>query len=152
MNTKAYVDNLFDCLEELAHADHWLQRSFSKCARFKADHTLNDEQYDDLEAFTSRFARASDLLVQKVFRAVDAAELESGGTLLDAVNRAEKRGIIAGVDDIRKIREVRNEISHEYVSENLAALLTQVASLTPVLREAIKKTQEYCRHYKPQRK
>ena len=41
----------------------------------------------------SRYTRICDLLLQKVFRSTDAFELERSETMLDALNRAEKRGL-----------------------------------------------------------
>ena len=37
---------------------------------------LQDDLLIELDALTSRFARMSDILIQKVFRAVDAIELD----------------------------------------------------------------------------
>jgi ABC-type phosphate/phosphonate transport system ATPase subunit len=45
-------------------------------------------QLESVEAFSSRFARTVDLLVNKVLRSLDRVELKSEGTLLDVVNRA----------------------------------------------------------------
>lgn len=114
MNKKHSIDNLFQVLNELDNADFWLKRSWLKCKDLNPEEDLTEQQYDDLEAFTSRFSRASDLLLQKVFRAIDAAELEISGTLLDAANRAEKRGIIENVENIRRIREVRTWRNNSY--------------------------------------
>ncbi len=70
MNKKHSIDNLFEVLNELEHAEFWLKRSWSKCKDLNSEEDLIEQQYDDLEAFTSRFSRASDLLLQKVFRAI----------------------------------------------------------------------------------
>ena len=47
-----------------------------------------------MENLTSRFSRTIDLIVNKVFRSIDYVELEDSGTLIDVVNRAEKRELI----------------------------------------------------------
>lgn len=147
MSSKDTIENLFEVLQELDNADYWLKRSWEKCKQIEPGRELSEQEYDDLEAFTSRFARSSDLLLQKVFRAIDAVELERSGTLLDAANRAEKRNIIESVDDIRRIREVRNEISHEYLTNNLTGLFEEVRQLTPLLRTMILNAKEYCKRY-----
>ena len=64
------------------------------------------EEHDALEVLASRFARASDLLVQRAFRGIDRAELEDPGSVLDVLARAEKRGLIESVERFRLIREV----------------------------------------------
>jgi hypothetical protein len=43
-----------------------------------------------------------DVILNKVFRSIDAIELEDGGTLLDVVNRAEKRGIIDSAEPSKR--------------------------------------------------
>ena len=148
MNRTDTIENLFVILKELENADHWLARSWDKCRSISHEQGLSNQQYDDLEAFTSRFARASDLLLQKVFRAIDTAEMEKSGTLLDAANRAEKRGIIESVEDVRRIRELRNNISHEYLTENLILLFEDVNTATPVLRTMMANARNYCERFR----
>jgi len=68
--------------------------------RFSIDRTQNllnqqdwqPEELERLESLASRFARLSDLLMQRVMRLVDDLELTATGTLLDRIHRAEKRG------------------------------------------------------------
>ena len=102
---------------------------------------------DALEALTGRYARVSDMILQKLFRGLDAIELEDQGTLLDALNRAEKRGLIDSAADFREIRELRNEIAHEYAQENLRPLFDNVLERTPALLEIIRRSSDYCRRY-----
>jgi hypothetical protein len=69
---------------------------------------LTDAQLERLEALAARFARLSDILIQKLFRAVDAIELVDEGTLLDRLSRMEKREVIQSAIEWRHIRELRN--------------------------------------------
>ena len=91
------------------------------------------------------------MILQKLFRGLDALEMEEGGTLLDALNRAEKRCLIESVSDFREIREVRNEIAHEYARENIRPLFESVLEHTPALIEIIRRSREYCLRYSPPR-
>ncbi len=52
---------------------------------------MPDEVLAQLDALTSRFARLSDLMLQKVWRAVDALEFVDEGSLLDRIHRADVR-------------------------------------------------------------
>jgi len=53
---------------------------------------------------------------KRVLRAIDRAEFPPpGGTFVDRINRAEKRGHIASAYEWKEIREIRNQIVHEYV-------------------------------------
>lgn len=97
---------------------------------------LSTEELERLEALSSRFARLADLLVQRVLRLVDEIELVPGGSLLDRIHRAEKRGWSAQAGDLARIRELRNLIAHEYAAEQLAQVYRAVAALTPGLLDS----------------
>jgi hypothetical protein len=102
-------------LVDLANARQHLDYSFQQVRGFPE--TLagaTEQQLESAEAFTSRFARSVDLLVNKVLRALDRVELRTEGTLLDVVNRAEKRGLAARAQELREMKDVRNMIAHDY--------------------------------------
>lgn len=84
------------------------------------------EQAEILEALTARFARLVDNLTQKLFRAIDAIELIDEGSLLDRFNRMEKRGIVPSVEQLIEIRQLRNQIAHDYALEDLIPLYQSV--------------------------
>lgn len=69
-------------------------------------------------------------------RLADDLELESPGTLLDRVRRAEKRGWVPQDGQLVRLRELRNLIAHEYEDEDLAALYREVIAGAPVLLQA----------------
>lgn len=75
------------------------------------------------------------ILVQKVFRSIDA------------LNRAEKREIINSIEDIREIRDLRNQIVHEYIDEDLINTFNEIVKYTPKLLEIIMNTKKYCKKY-----
>ena len=110
-------------LAELASARRHLDYSFEETKR--VDPTLagiSERQLESVEAFTGRFARVVDLLVNKVLRGVDQFEIEPPGTLLDVLNRAEKRGLIARAADLREMKMVRNAIAHDYAGAEAPAI------------------------------
>lgn len=80
---------------------------------------VSEAQLESAEAFTSRFARAVDLLVNKVLRCLDALELRPEGTLLDVVLAAEQRGLVSSADLLRELKGVRNTIAHDYAGSQL---------------------------------
>ena len=147
MSEMDYTRNLFETLGALRSAMAWLERSMQICASMPLEGEISAEDHDAFEAFTSRFARAGDVLVQKVLRALDAVELEDGGTLIDAVNRAEKRGLIDSVEQLREIRELRNEIAHEYALQDLRNLFADVRKFSPQLVAIAQRVDLYCRRY-----
>ena len=106
---------------------------------------LSVEQRESCEALTSRFARLSDLLVQRLFRTLDQVELADDGTILDRLARAEKRGIITSVEEWRELRELRNEIAQDYLIESSDRVLTEAYQRSPVLLDSVEKIAGYSR-------
>ncbi|MBC2742009.1 MAG: hypothetical protein HGJ93_02905 [Desulfosarcina sp.] len=120
-----------------------LRYSFSKCnsIKEKAVYCLKDQE--SFEALTSRFARASDILTQKVLKTLFTLIQENPKTFLDAANLLEKIEIIENADDILNIRELRNQIAHEYVIDDLQALFSDVLRFVPELERVASNVNEY---------
>ncbi len=131
-------------IEAGSRAASWLKRSFEKCSPISLDAPLTEQQFDDYEALTSRFARLADILVQKLFRGIDRALLEQPGSVLDTIHRAEKRGLGDG-KRMREIREIRNVIAHEYSVEDLREIFTQVYQATEELLKTFERTEKFAR-------
>jgi predicted nucleotidyltransferase len=118
--------------------------SYERCVRIGIKETYSDEEFEKFDVLTSRYARTTDLLISKVLRSLDVVEFIDGGTIIDTVNRAEKRGIVNSVSQLRALKDLRNEISHEYQSENIGRFFKSVTESVPVLREIIEKLIVYC--------
>lgn len=97
---------------------------------------LNKIEKAFLEAFTSRFARASDIFYQKLLRTLDQLELSPEGTMIDRINRAKKRGIFDNQTPWLDLRALRNDIAHEYLINQNSLLLKQALELSPALINA----------------
>ncbi|MBU2507748.1 MAG: nucleotidyltransferase substrate binding protein, partial [Bacteroidetes bacterium] len=69
------------------------------------------------------------------------------GTLLDAVNRAHQRGLIESIDKMREIRDLRNQIVHEYVKADLQNVFIDILEFTPLLISICNNIFEYCKKY-----
>ncbi|MCF6281509.1 MAG: hypothetical protein L3J28_04730 [Candidatus Polarisedimenticolaceae bacterium] len=104
---------------------------------------LTDAQQERLEALAARFARLSDILIQKLFRAVDAIELVDEGTILDRLQRMEKRAIIQSAAEWRQIRELRNQVAHDYVVENLSQFYAEILAKSPLLIALLPQLEHY---------
>lgn len=144
MTQEGYILHLSQVLIMTDQSKKWLERSYNICMGIGVKETYTDDELDDLEALSGRFSRASDILIQQVYRTIDEVELESGGSVLDRLNRAEKRGIIDSVREVREIRELRNSISHEYEFEGLIEIFHDTLSLTPRLIHLIDQAMMYC--------
>jgi hypothetical protein len=91
-------------------------------------------------------ARMLIITMQRVFRAIDRVEfLPAGDTFIDRINRAEKRGHIRSTYEWKEIREIRNQIVHEYATAHLLPLLQDVVLHIPELLESVGRLSEYRR-------
>lgn len=143
ISKKSSLQYFQECLEQLHNASRWLERSYHQCAAFQLNAQLNEAQFDSLENLSSRFARVTDLLLSKTYRALDLVELMEPGTLIDTINRAVKRDLIESTALARTLKDIRNEIVHEYVVEDLQALQQEVLSHTKILLELVGKVSRY---------
>lgn len=147
MNKNDHVTNLFEGLKQLTLAKKHLESSFKTCQQIHREKRHTEDELIQFEALTSRFARASDMLLQKVYRSIDAVELTEGGSLLDALHRAEKRLLLDSISDMRMIRDLRNDIAHEYITERLWLLHEQIVDLVPKLLDLIERAERYAEKF-----
>jgi hypothetical protein len=143
MNPSAPEQYLSDALSQLEPSLSRLEDSFEFCRFLAGKESFTRTEMVEAEAFTSRFARTSDILVKQVFRALDTLELEESGSIIDLLNRALKRGLVADEETARRIRRVRNEIAHEYRIKDFPSLLGEILSLTPALSDMCRRTLSY---------
>ena len=142
--------NSIDILKEnLASVNLSLSRlmySFGICNKIGVKDEYSEEEFVAFEAMTSRYARTTDMLINKVLRSLDAVEYIDPGTVIDAANNAEKRGI-ADSKDLRKLKDLRNSIAHEYVTENIVRFFGNVMEFTPLLKSIMEKLNDHCLKY-----
>ncbi|WP_022943227.1 HepT-like ribonuclease domain-containing protein [Psychromonas hadalis] len=121
-----------------------LQASFSRCNEIKLlQEGLGFEELERFEALTSRFARLADLILQKSIRLIELIELESSGSILDRINKAEKKGLISDSQKYIEIRQLRNSIAHEYDSEALMKIFEDCLTFTPDLLASVESISDY---------
>lgn len=135
-------------LKILGDAVDVLEYSFNKCSRIGLKQAYQPEELESFESFTGRFARLSDILIQKIFRLVDEIDLETQGTVRDRINRAEKKGLINSSDTFVEIRMVRNDIAHEYLPEAIQEIFVKVLELTPALLDSVERVKAYSQKYR----
>lgn len=147
MTNNDYIQNLTLDLDILDKSLYWLRRSYGICTKIGVKPTYSEEEYDAIETLTSRYARTSDIIVQKVFRAIDKVEFEESGTMIDVINRAHKRGLFDSIDEIRTIKDLRNKIAHEYAKEDVESVYAQVINFTPEIFGLAARILSYCSRY-----
>jgi uncharacterized protein YutE (UPF0331/DUF86 family) len=139
------LEHLAQVLEQLQAGLGWLRRSYEQVTAVGIKDSYTPDEYDKFENLTSRYARVVDLLVNKVLRSLDAVELQEPGTLIDSANRAVSRGLIDSVDSLRRLKDLRNDIAHEYLTEDLTDLFEEVLETTPQLLSLAERVQQYGR-------
>lgn len=143
----AMIEVLRKNLGNLESSVRWLTRSYTRCKAIGLKTAYSEVEFDAFENLTSRFARTTDLIVSKVLRTIDAVELLDTGSVIDSANRAEKRGIIDSVSGLRKLKDLRNEIDHEYEAEDLQGVFGMVLDSVPELLTMAGRIKAYCGTY-----
>ena len=141
------IELLGNEIEDLKQARDSLSYSYDRCRPLSIEAGLDNETMERFEALTARFARLSDIMIQKVFRTLDALDLEDRGTVRDRINRAEKRKVIESADEFIDIRMVRNEIAHEYKRQTVLEIFERVLLLTPSLMNAVENIEVHSNKY-----
>ena len=131
----------------MQRATEILQHSYEIRKQIGVKDQYTFDEMDRFEAFTSRFARLGDILIQKMCRLIDQIDLEDDGSVRDRINRAEKKGLIESADVFIQIRIVRNDIAHEYHTEILKDIYRKVLELTPYLFDSVKRIKGYSKRY-----
>ena len=113
-------------LQALESAMDTFKYSIAKCEIIEYKIKYSYDELDSFEALTSRFARIADIITQKVLKTIFLLLREDVFTFLDRANLAEKLGIIPNAKDLIRIRDLRNEITHEYQLVNITDIYDSV--------------------------
>ena len=124
-------------------ANKILVYSYEACSEIGIKDNYTLEELDKFEALTSRFARISDILIQRIFRLMDIWELEMPGSVIDRINRAEKRNLISSAEVFKEIRYLRNEIAHEYIPLAIEQIFKEVLRLTPHIIDSVERIRQW---------
>jgi hypothetical protein len=125
----------------------WLNRSFGRCVKIGIKDEYTEGEFDQFENLISRFARTVDFLINKMFTGIDAVEFLDGGSIIDAVNRAEKRGIISSVSELRALKDLRDGVVNECEADNLKPLFSAVLDSIPRVFKIAEGVINYCKQY-----
>ena len=137
-----FAEELKEDLNRLDRSVEMLKYSSQQCRKIgiKEDYSL--EELDRFESLTSRFARTSDIYTQKVMKGIILVLREEANTFIDRANLFEKLEI-ANAEDLKLIRDLRNEISHEYKVDDIAEIFEAVMEYCDKLIEVIDKTKVF---------
>ena len=119
------------------------ERSLVKCRDLDFSLPISFEAEESLDALSSKFSRVSDIFTQKVLKTFIFVLREDAPTFLDRMNLCEKLGIIPSAEELIAIRDLRNIIAHEYLSENLVEIYMEIIELSDNLLKAILETERF---------
>ena len=115
-----------------------LIQSVEKCELIGVKLNYTFEEQESFDSLTSKFNRSSDLFTQKNIRTVWILLHESHVPFIDLMNMMEKLGIIKNANQMIAIRDMRNQIAHEYIPEALCELIPEVIEMIEQLVENIR--------------
>jgi uncharacterized protein YutE (UPF0331/DUF86 family) len=142
-----YIDILHENIKALNKSADWVRWSYERTQGIDKKDDYSADEFAQFEVLTSRFARTADMLVNKVLRSIDIVEMEDTGTVIDIMNRAEKRGITSSAEILHTIKDLRNNIAHEYKIDDITRFFADVQKYTPALLDIIQKVNGYCAKY-----
>ncbi len=120
-----------------------LHMSVHKCGIIGSKESYTFEEMESFDSLTSKFNRTSDIFTQKVLRSVWMLLHEAFEPYIDMMNKAEKMFLIFSSDQMIEVRDLRNQIAHEYSPEAIRDLVPEVIELTTHLAGNI----ETCRTF-----
>jgi hypothetical protein len=118
------------------------KRSLEKCRPFDFSSPISFETEESMDALSSKFARISDIYTQKVLKTLLFLLRENAPTFIDRMNLCEKLEIIPSAEELIAIRDLRNTIAHEYLSENLLEIYQETVRLSDSLLKSILQTEK----------
>ncbi|MDR0731088.1 MAG: hypothetical protein LBF63_05410 [Treponema sp.] len=144
---KNHLEILKEKISLLSQSADWVKRSYEQCIKIGAKHDYSKDEFDKFENLTSRYARTTDMLINQTLRSLDTVELVDSGTIIDIMNRAEKRGIVESSQTLHELKDLRNEIAHEYQIAQIEQFFESVLTATPILLKIIDNLQLYSEKY-----
>jgi uncharacterized protein with HEPN domain len=105
--------------KEISHLNYSATKVFKQPFTIdRATQLANDqEQAEQIEAFTSRFCRLQDTIGDKLLPAWLDILNERTNVAIDNLDKAEKIGILPSVELWLELRQLRNQMIHEYIED-----------------------------------
>ncbi|MBU0878487.1 MAG: hypothetical protein KKD55_02605 [Candidatus Omnitrophica bacterium] len=141
-NEELMKKELKEGFNRLGQAVEMLKYSLQRCQKIGIKIEYSLEELDRFESLTSRFARTSDIYTQKIMKGITMLLREEANTFIDRANLFEKLEI-SNAEDLKLIRDLRNEISHEYKVDDITEIFEAVTKYSDKLMEIIERTKKF---------
>jgi len=119
MITDKYLEKLNKDYDDLLLSLESLNASYKKCKKIDLKKKFTFEEQESFDSLSSKFARTTDIYTQKILKTIFLILRENPKSFIDKANLAEKLEIIPSADELISVRDLRNEIVHEYVLTEL---------------------------------
>ena len=105
--------------KEIHHLNYSANKVFSQPFTLERAKKLatDQEQAEQVEAFTSRFCRLQDTVGDKLLPAWLDILSERSNVAIDNLDKAEKIGVLPSVELWLELRQLRNQMIHEYIED-----------------------------------
>ncbi len=104
---------------EYAHLNKTASRLFKETFTIEQARKIaeDDDLSERIEAFVSRFSRLQDTLGDKLIPQILEALGEHQAAAIDNLDKAERFGWINSADEWFAVRQLRNQMVHEYIED-----------------------------------
>ncbi len=120
-----------------------LKRSARKAESIGRKSEYSFEEMETFDSLAAKFSRTSDIFTQKLIRTTWLLLHEGFVPFIDMMNKAEKIMLIDSADKVIEIRDLRNQIAHEYIPEAIQELIPEVIRLSADLEKNINQTMHF---------
>lgn len=121
------------------------EKSLVKMKKFDFSDAESAEDFEPVDAFFSRFWRTVDFLFQQILRTIFKIETISdwNPTLRELIFLMWKIWIVENIDEIIELKELRNEITHEYINSDIQFEVEKILKLEEKIFNLVKNVRKY---------
>jgi hypothetical protein len=117
---------------------------------------LRDDEISYIDQYLFRFSKLQDTMGEKLFKTVllFLDEEIDGKPFVDLLNRMEKLSIIDSAQQWRALRDIRNELSHQYDDdpEDMSIALNKIFQEKSSIETIYNQIKQYCNDKKTGRR
>ncbi len=143
IDRKILKEQLFDNIQDIEKSLIVFKYSLNKAKEIGIKEEYNMEELEIFESLAGRYSRTADILTQKIIKTIFMIMQEDAKTFIDRCNLCEKLEIVENADILYNIRNLRNEIAHEYVSNDITEIFNLLLLYSDNLLDTIKNTKIY---------
>ncbi len=120
-----------------------LKYSLENCNKIGIKDHYTMSELTEFEGLSSRFARTSDILTQKLLKSLFIYLQEEARFFIDRCNLSEKMGLVEKADSLYNIRKLRNDITHDYVYNDISEIFKPLLEYSEQLMSIIDTVEKY---------